>query len=372
MQGKTLKNGNSNRRKCAESSHTPKSKTRSSKKPSQYARKTFLSFHQKQNEKPFDLLAFSFGGICNYSFIFFMTTRTTTPSALLPYTGSVTTEYELAFFDEEMRQIAQEELETLGMSEDTAEELAKTLQYSLGYSQGDGVSFGNYTFEKKDHSVFGIPETWENPEVFIYRIDERYAHKNTFRIEIVVGGNFPGDEVDDKEKEILLKLQGACDAIEKRGYEQLEAEEMNEECFDALPKIPHHTIGATQEKTVAKTSTGKRGNATVKALQEAANLLLKIRENIPFPNTRDADECERYNKKQKRISESICDIVALMPPSKQAEWILPDYALSPVFVVRRIGKIKKEDTKPWGEMPRRNIRRFFPNITEKEIDILSR
>jgi hypothetical protein len=105
--------------------------------------------------------------------------------------------------------------------QDECEELLKEyeiegtpeLQYSLGYSQGDGVQFVG-RFE------------WQGLDVRIEH-DGHYCHSYCKTLDVL---NADGEYMEDKEKEFEEIYQKICKSLEDFGYKFIEYDR-SEECF---------------------------------------------------------------------------------------------------------------------------------------------
>lgn len=90
------------------------------------------------------------------------------------------------------------------------------LNYSLSYSQGDGVSFTGYF-------------TMQNIEFFVYRVNNHYCHSKTvnfdYRDHVDEGYEELNQKQFDKFKSIYFDI---CKAIEKLGYDIIDYEQSEE------------------------------------------------------------------------------------------------------------------------------------------------
>lgn len=123
-------------------------------------------------------------------------------SQLQPVKTTATQSEEYFFLEEEMNiraiELLNEQKENLPPFD--FKELADGIRYSLGYSQGDGVSFSK-----------GKTETHE-----IIKTTSRYNHERTFFVES------SGNETDEKSTEILRTI---CKQLEAFGYSLIEQED---------------------------------------------------------------------------------------------------------------------------------------------------
>ena len=127
------------------------------------------------------------------------------------------------FISEDMRQELAEQLSAPDYA------LGLELRYSLGYSQGDGVSFTG-TLTPASAPALTWPEGAERAE--IRSIDNHYSHAYTVRAELL---DAEGEELDGPAVDIFRdQLRDVCKVLERVGYKSIEAyssEESARECL---------------------------------------------------------------------------------------------------------------------------------------------
>jgi len=139
---------------------------------------------------------------------------------------------------EKERQLAYENLPEEILSECLTYELGELLgatveglelNYSLGYCQGDGVSFtGKLTRESAP--LMSWPKGVNHVE--IVRIDRHYSHAFTVRPEYFDGD---GEELDAAAYvSFTNELRQICGQLERKGYDVIEAYSSRESALDAL------------------------------------------------------------------------------------------------------------------------------------------
>ena len=116
------------------------------------------------------------------------------------------------------------------------------LMYSLGYCQGDGLSFTG-TYKWKEHTIFisrsGNYYHKHSTDIYFKELGEEYDEDELTELvnEKIV-------ETREKEfKEIYYKI---CDEIEKEGYKEIEDED-SEETIKEIIKMNGYTFRETGE-----------------------------------------------------------------------------------------------------------------------------
>jgi hypothetical protein len=151
---------------------------------------------------------------------------------------------ELDYFGIDSREIEEDFKQTLeerGLPTDN-------IEFSLGYSQGDGVAFyGDIDVEK----ILKDIGEWDEWEVFVKKHGftatstrnswgSHYSHWNTMDVELTEDREFIGAYSESRADRlcelIKLRVQSTSKELEKRGYEMIEANQEKDyiiECCEA-------------------------------------------------------------------------------------------------------------------------------------------
>jgi len=134
---------------------------------------------------------------------------------------------EYYFLEECLNEELEEELKNNGI-----EEIGETeLRYSLGYSQGDGLSFiGNFKYKNVEINI----KLGQNSNYYshsnttdINRIEEYNDDENDYDIteELKIIQEQEKDEIEEEFKELYFDI---CRKLEKSGYAHIESENSDE------------------------------------------------------------------------------------------------------------------------------------------------
>ena len=140
--------------------------------------------------------------------------------------------YDYPFLEEDMREKARELLLASPykkhfekMDIDT---LVDSIQYSLSYSQGDGVSFREGSYNAS--FVYGKTEKEYEVTITTNSYASHYSHAKTFEVEAIMhySHNATAREqkiLDTLASDLTDELRSICYELEKYGYEHMESED---------------------------------------------------------------------------------------------------------------------------------------------------